>query len=329
MNIVSGNTSNADECYRLIAATMSVFSEYLLTSTFKIKSASTQALRLIITHGLAKLTLSPSDFQAGSGFQKVYMNLRYLISSRFQETKSMEASFQIIKAFIGKLELPNELHAEFLLEVSAISVKKNDYQAWTSCIGTFMAKMGAFHFFKVLPLELIKYDLNSLTYAQDSRSWLLPLVSNHLKKDANLDFFVEYFLPMIMQIDKMRELEKKSRQSEIKVKKYETMLVQIWQLLPQFCSSNSPNMSNCFVQVLKYLEPILNKDLLGLRMTALKTFSALISHCRNTKVIDDEIKKTRKGLSNIAMDYIQGLVTLYTEDQTNEAGAPKQITEKH
>lgn len=91
-----------------------------------------------------------------------------------------------------------------------------------------MGKMGAYNFFKVLPLELIKFDLNSLTYAQDSKSWLLPLVGQHLKKDANLDFFVEYFLPMILQIDKMRELQKKSRGSEIKIKKYETMLVQIW-----------------------------------------------------------------------------------------------------
>ena len=73
-------------------------------------------------------------------------------------------------------------------------------------------------------------------------------------------------------------------------------------------------MSDCFVEVLKYLEPILNKDLLGLRNTALKTFSMLISHCRNTKVVDEEIKKTRKGLQNIAMDYIQGLVVLYTQD---------------
>lgn len=88
------------------------------------------------------------------------------------------------------------------------------------------------------------------------------------------------------------------------MKKYETMLVQIWQLLPFFCSSNSPNMSDCFGQLLKYLEPILNQDVLGLRLTALKTFSALIKHCRHTKVVDEEIKKTRKGLSNIAMDYI-------------------------
>jgi len=63
-------------------------------------------------------------------------------------------------------------------------------------------------------------------------------------------------------------------------------------------------MSDCFVEVLRYLEPILNNDLLGLRPVALKTFSTLIKHCRNTKNVDEEIKKTRKGLQNIAMDYI-------------------------
>jgi hypothetical protein len=74
------------------------------------------------------------------------------------------------------------------------------------------------------------------------------------------------------------------------------MLVQLWQLLPRFCSNNSPNMSTCFMEVLKYIEPILNQDILGLRNTALKTFSALIKHCRVTKVVDEEIRKTRKGL---------------------------------
>jgi hypothetical protein len=67
-------------------------------------------------------------------------------------------------------------------------------------------------------------------------------------------------------------------------------------------------MSDCFAEVLKYLEPILNKNLLGLRVMALKSFSALIAHCRSTTNVDAEIKKTRKGLQNIAMDYINGLV---------------------
>lgn len=113
----------------------------------------------------------------------------------------------------------------------------------------------------------------------------------------------------------MRELEKNnSKGSQIKVKKYETILVQIWQLLPQFCRSNSPNLRDCFIELIKYLEPIMNKDLLGMRSVALKTYSSLINHCRHTKVVDEEIKKTRKGLINISMDYVQGLATLYTQD---------------
>jgi len=120
---------------------------------------------------------------------------------------------------------------------------------------------------------------------------------------------------VILKLDKMRELELKCLKtnqngSQIKIKKYETLLVQIWQLLPQFCMSNSEKLSDCFQQILKYLDPILEKNLLGLRNTALKTFSSIISHCRNTKVVDDEIKLTRKGLQNISMDYIQGFVQL-------------------
>jgi len=57
---------------------------------------------------------------------------------------------------------------------------------------------------------------------------VLPLIEQNLKIDANLDFFVEYFMPMVLQLNKLRELEEKARGSVIKVKKYETLLVQIW-----------------------------------------------------------------------------------------------------
>lgn len=147
------------------------------------------------------------------------------MSSRFIENGSLEYPLAIIKTFVGKLNLPNEFNAEILVQVSQLRMNRNDYQSWTNCIGTFMNKMGAIAFFKVLPLELIHHDLNSFTYGKDSRSYLLPLISKNLNKDANLDFYVEYFLPMIMQIDTMKELEKKNQGSAIKIKKFETMLV--------------------------------------------------------------------------------------------------------
>jgi len=54
-------------------------------------------------------------------------------------------------------------------------------------------------------------------------------------------------------------------------------------------------MSDCFAQILNFLDPIIEKDLLGLRCLALKVFSSLITYCRKPKVLDEEIKKTRKG----------------------------------
>jgi predicted transcriptional regulator len=50
-----------------------------------------------------------------------------------------------------------------------------------------------------------------------------------------------------------------------------------------------------------------------LRGSALKTFSSLINHCKNTGIVDEEIKKTRKGLQNVTMDYIKALVVIYTQ----------------
>jgi len=117
----------------------------------------------------------------------------------------------------------------------------------------------------------------------------------------------------------MRELEQKNGGSGIKVKKYETLIIQVWSLLPQFCMANSPNMIDCFGQIIKYLEPIINKNVLGLRPIALKAFSSLIYHCRHTKVVDVQIKRTRAGLQNISQDYIQSLVALYSEDGDDTA----------
>jgi len=163
------------------------------------------------------------------------MNIKYLISTRFTEQGNAMAlgnSLTLIKTIVEKIPLAEQELCGMLVEISVLNVGKNQYSSWTSCVGAFMAKMGAIKFFNVLPLRLIDFDFFSLTYAQDSRSWLLPLIEGNLKKDANLDFFVQYFMPMIIQLDSLRGLEEKARGSDIKVKKYETLMVQIWKLLP-------------------------------------------------------------------------------------------------
>lgn len=245
----------------------------------------------------------------------------------------MGGVFEIIKTFVEQnASLLTEEHlTEMLQAVSDTRKSKLNYNAWTACIGAFMARMGGKKFFKVLPLRLIEVDLNSFTYAQDSRSWLITLVAKNLTIDANLEFYATYFLPIILKIDKMRELEQQNVGQTVKVKKYETLLAQLWSLLPQFCQSNSPNMAACFAQILTYLEPIINKNVLSLRPVGLKSFSALINHCLNAENKDAELKKTKKGLTSISMNYIEGLVKLYCQEEelseTQQAQIIKQMLE--
>lgn len=81
--------------------------------------------------------------------------------------------------------------------------------------------------------------------------------------------------------------------------------------MPIFVRYNSPQLSSAFATLLQHLEPMINKNTFGLRNLALKTFTELINHCRNTAVVTEQIKLTRKGLQRICMDYVQGLSKMY------------------
>lgn len=72
-----------DTAMKFVAATISVLSEYIIGSTWKIQKATTSAIRLIISHGLGKQEVMPVN--QTTGFDKVFLNIKYLVSQRFYE----------------------------------------------------------------------------------------------------------------------------------------------------------------------------------------------------------------------------------------------------
>jgi hypothetical protein len=61
----------------------------------------------------------------------------------------------------------------------------------------------------------------------------------------------------------------------------------MWETLPIYSRFNSPKLAEAVSSLLVYLEPMVNKNTLGLRSLALKSFSELIHHCRNTAVVTE------------------------------------------
>ena len=127
----------------------------------------------------------------------------YLMTSRFEY--EMERVLKLVQTFISKVGTalqPQQLN-DFLLVVSEIRVSSQSYEAWEDCLGTFMQVIGAERFFQQLPLRLSEFDMNSLTYAQDSRSYLLQIARYKLKR-ADLRFFVENFVPLLKNLEAQR-----------------------------------------------------------------------------------------------------------------------------
>ena len=116
------------------------------------------------------------------GCERIYYNLKYMLSSRFNgenegKFNALEQVFMIIRTFVinikSEILLEEAKVIELLQMIATLKVDRSLFKEWTNCIGGFMTRMGGIKFFQILPVKLIDYDLNSLKYAQDSRSWLI------------------------------------------------------------------------------------------------------------------------------------------------------------
>ena len=119
---------------------------------------------------------SGAGFSSLSQQDKIMIHMCYLLTTRFE--KVYDLVLKLVKTYIEQVGavLQGQQCAEFLMVVSQLKVYGPVYKSWEDCLGAFLKVMGADGFFKVLPLRVCDFDMNSLTYAQDSRSYLLQIV---------------------------------------------------------------------------------------------------------------------------------------------------------
>jgi hypothetical protein len=95
-----------------------------------------------IRRGNGMQQLSPAD--------KLIIHLRYLLTSRFEETQDM--SLKLMKTFIQSVGSSVKDSSELLISVAQLRVSRESYKAWISCIGSFLLAVGCKKFFEALPL---------------------------------------------------------------------------------------------------------------------------------------------------------------------------------
>ncbi|KAM9727475.1 RRP12-like protein [Menidia menidia] len=97
-------------------------------------------------------------------------------------------------------------------------------------LGGAVESMGPEIVLTAVPLNITGHD-DDLEFP---RSWLIPVIRDHVK-NTNLGFFTSYFLPLASTLKQRAEdLEKEEKKLEAKV--YQTLQLQIWTMLPGFCT---------------------------------------------------------------------------------------------
>ncbi|XP_041802911.1 RRP12-like protein [Chelmon rostratus] len=97
-------------------------------------------------------------------------------------------------------------------------------------VGGAVESMGPEVVLGAVPLNITGYE-DDLEFP---RSWLVPVIRDHVK-NTNLGFFTSYFLPLASTLkQRAEELEQAGQKLEAKV--YQTLQLQIWTMLPGFCT---------------------------------------------------------------------------------------------
>ena len=162
---------------------------------------------------------------------------------------------------------------------------------WLKCMGEFLRAFKCERFFTILPLRLMDYDMNSPTYSFDSRSYLIPVIKDYTKNEP-LGFFTDNFLPLVSYLE--NEMTKCGNE-QIKAKKYETLMIQIWDCLPCYLE-NPLDYNTKLGDLLPLLEQLVKTNTYGLRMTALKSFCTMIHYVKTTAKSIQSVKSARLGL---------------------------------
>lgn len=97
-------------------------------------------------------------------------------------------------------------------------------------VGGAVESMGPEVVLGAVPLNITGFDDDM----EFPRSWLVPVIRDHVK-NAHLGFFASHFLPLATTLkQRAEELEQAGQKLEAKV--YLTLQLQIWTMLPGFCT---------------------------------------------------------------------------------------------
>ncbi|XP_073238782.1 RRP12-like protein isoform X1 [Porites lutea] len=168
-------------------------------------------------------------------------------------------------------------------------------------VGMAIQKMGPRLVLEAVPLQLDK-ELSGV--CNFPRSWLLPVLKDNVK-DTELKYFFDVMLPLSANL-RTKAISLRDAGKLLESKVYDTLQLQIWDLLPGFCTRPT-DLCQSFKSVARILGVALTERP-DLRLTVCQALRLLV-------LKSSDNAENSKELSSYAKNYLPILFNLYTAEE--------------
>ncbi|KAM9804205.1 RRP12-like protein [Neosynchiropus ocellatus] len=288
---------------RLFSAAMSC----LLSPHTQVVSAAASTLKTLLTECVAprmlEMGMVTSSASAGNPsyvcklFRIVEEGLSYRFHAAwpfllqvlgcFYRAAGKQAHSVMTKSLLSLADLRNSPHFAFSGELDL-------------AVGGAVESMGPEVVLNAVPLQITGYD-DDLEFP---RSWLVPVIRDHVK-NTHLAFYISYFLPLASTLHQ-RALELEQAGQKLEAKVYQTLQLQIWTMLPGFCTG-PVDLCVSFKGLARTLGMAINERP-DLRLTVCQSLRTVVKNCST------EEEKTEVG--RFSKNFLPILFNVYSQQPT-------------
>uniref|UniRef100_A0A3B3T8K8 Ribosomal RNA processing 12 homolog n=1 Tax=Paramormyrops kingsleyae TaxID=1676925 RepID=A0A3B3T8K8_9TELE len=177
-------------------------------------------------------------------------------------------------------------------------------------VGGAVESMGPEVVLRAAPLQITGADDNM----DFPRSWLVPVIRDHVR-GTQLAYFSSYFMPLAATLrQRAEELEQANHKLEAKV--YQTLQLQIWTMLPGFCTEPT-DLVPSFRGMARALGMAINERP-DIRPTVCQALRTLISKSCHTE-------EEKAEVAHFAKNFLPILFNVYSQQPTPGETAPPRM----
>ena len=234
---------NSEEAFQRLPYQLNIISRFLTSHSYDIRTSSAECMLALLEHGIPKSVILKPSASEWQILENIATQGQSLLSIQYQ------SAWKEVFAIIGGMIDAFWWHATLLLAcVASIGELRanesfNGKAEANAVIAKAIRAMGPDMLLRQLPLNLLSQKSNI-----NGRAWLLPLLRDSVS-NANLAHFKAELVPVA---EKMYELLHKQDVAEktTEIKIYETIIQQIWAILPGYCDLPLDLVEVCMQRIL-------------------------------------------------------------------------------